>query len=252
MQALRLLSRTEGIIPAIESAHALAGALEVGRELGPDGAAPGQPLRPRRQGHGHRRPLLRALRLRRRGRQVSGNIRLLDEVLATAKRRGPGRADRLPARRLPDRRRRDRRPSSAMVEGGADIVEIGLPYSDPVLDGPVIQTADDIALRGGVRIADVLRTVREAHAATGAPVLVHDLLEPDRPLRRRAVRRRPRRGGRRGLHPARPAGRGVRAVARGAPSSTGWPPSSSSPPAAGTSGWRRSPRPAPASSTRPR
>ncbi|MEW2520546.1 tryptophan synthase subunit beta [Actinacidiphila alni] len=37
MQALRLLSRTEGIIPAIESAHALAGALQVGRELGPDG-----------------------------------------------------------------------------------------------------------------------------------------------------------------------------------------------------------------------
>ncbi|GAA2084934.1 tryptophan synthase subunit beta [Pseudolysinimonas kribbensis] len=36
MEALRLLSRTEGIIPAIESAHALAGALRVGRELGPD------------------------------------------------------------------------------------------------------------------------------------------------------------------------------------------------------------------------
>jgi tryptophan synthase beta chain len=37
MQALRLLSRTEGIIPAIESAHALAGALELSRELGPEG-----------------------------------------------------------------------------------------------------------------------------------------------------------------------------------------------------------------------
>ena len=37
MQSLRLLSRTEGIIPAIESAHALAGALVLGRELGPDG-----------------------------------------------------------------------------------------------------------------------------------------------------------------------------------------------------------------------
>ncbi|MFJ8673048.1 MULTISPECIES: tryptophan synthase subunit beta [unclassified Streptomyces] len=37
MQALRLLSQTEGIIPAIESAHALAGALELGRELGPEG-----------------------------------------------------------------------------------------------------------------------------------------------------------------------------------------------------------------------
>jgi tryptophan synthase beta chain len=36
MEALRLLSRTEGIIPAIESAHALAGALELGRELGPE------------------------------------------------------------------------------------------------------------------------------------------------------------------------------------------------------------------------
>jgi tryptophan synthase beta chain len=36
MEALRLLTRTEGIIPAIESAHALAGAIELGHELGPD------------------------------------------------------------------------------------------------------------------------------------------------------------------------------------------------------------------------
>ncbi|UGY90835.1 tryptophan synthase subunit alpha [Streptomyces gobiensis] len=60
---------------------------------------------------------------------------------------------------------------TALLEGGCDVVEVGLPHSDPVLDGPVIQTADDIALRGGVRIADVLRTVRETHTATGAPVL---------------------------------------------------------------------------------
>ncbi|GAA1919738.1 tryptophan synthase subunit alpha [Streptomyces sodiiphilus] len=60
---------------------------------------------------------------------------------------------------------------TAMAEGGCDIIEVGLPHSDPVLDGPVIQTADDIALRGGVRIAGVLRTVREVHAATGVPVL---------------------------------------------------------------------------------
>ncbi|MEV6668621.1 tryptophan synthase subunit alpha [Streptomyces sp. NPDC051162] len=63
------------------------------------------------------------------------------------------------------------RAVTAMLEGGCDIVEVGLPHSDPVLDGPVIQTADDIALRGGVKIVDVIRTVREAHAATGAPVL---------------------------------------------------------------------------------
>ncbi|WP_030772158.1 tryptophan synthase subunit alpha [Streptomyces sp. NRRL F-2664] len=66
----------------------------------------------------------------------------------------------------------------AVVAGGADIVEIGLPHSDPVLDGPVIQTADDIALRGGVKIADVFRTVREAHEATGAPILVMTYWNP--------------------------------------------------------------------------
>ncbi|MFJ4773874.1 tryptophan synthase subunit alpha [Streptomyces uncialis] len=66
----------------------------------------------------------------------------------------------------------------AVFDGGADVVEVGLPHSDPVLDGPVIQTADDIALRGGVRIADVMRTVREAHLATGKPVLVMTYWNP--------------------------------------------------------------------------
>ncbi|MEU4358596.1 tryptophan synthase subunit alpha [Streptomyces virginiae] len=66
----------------------------------------------------------------------------------------------------------------AVIAGGADVVEIGLPHSDPVLDGPVIQTADDIALRGGVKIADVFRTVREAHEATGAPILVMTYWNP--------------------------------------------------------------------------
>ncbi|MFF9847375.1 tryptophan synthase subunit alpha [Streptomyces litmocidini] len=66
----------------------------------------------------------------------------------------------------------------AVFDGGADVVEVGLPHSDPVLDGPVIQTADDIALRGGVKIADVMRTVREAHEATGKPVLVMTYWNP--------------------------------------------------------------------------
>ena len=66
----------------------------------------------------------------------------------------------------------------AMLNSGADIVEVGLPHSDPLLDGPVIQAADDIALRGGVRIAGVIRTVREAHQATGKPVLVMSYWNP--------------------------------------------------------------------------
>lgn len=60
---------------------------------------------------------------------------------------------------------------TALLESGCDVVEVGLPHSDPVLDGPVIQTADDVALKAGLKTADVIRTVGEAHAATGKPVL---------------------------------------------------------------------------------
>jgi len=66
---------------------------------------------------------------------------------------------------------------TAMVSAGVDIVEIGLPYSDPVLDGPTIQAAADIALQNKTRTTDVLRTV-EAVAATGAAVLVMTYWNP--------------------------------------------------------------------------
>ena len=65
----------------------------------------------------------------------------------------------------------------AMVDGGVDVVELGLPYSDPVMDGPLIQAAADEALRGGVRTRDVLRSVEDA-AATGAAVLVMSYWAP--------------------------------------------------------------------------
>ncbi|HEY8472968.1 MAG TPA: tryptophan synthase subunit alpha [Natronosporangium sp.] len=65
----------------------------------------------------------------------------------------------------------------AIVEAGVDLVEVGLPYSDPVMDGPVIQRATEVALAGGVRTADVLRTV-EAVADAGARVLVMTYWNP--------------------------------------------------------------------------
>jgi tryptophan synthase alpha chain len=65
----------------------------------------------------------------------------------------------------------------AMVEGGVDIVEVGVPYSDPVMDGPTIQAAAQRALEGGVRIRDVLRTV-EAVAATGTPTVIMTYWNP--------------------------------------------------------------------------
>jgi tryptophan synthase alpha chain len=65
----------------------------------------------------------------------------------------------------------------AMVDNGVDIVELGLPYSDPVIDGPTIQAAAERALRNGTRITDVLRTV-EAVAETGAAVMVMTYWNP--------------------------------------------------------------------------
>jgi tryptophan synthase alpha chain len=65
----------------------------------------------------------------------------------------------------------------AMAEAGADVVEIGLPYSDPLMDGPVIQEAVHAALTSGFRVADVLRTV-EAVAAAGVPALVMTYWNP--------------------------------------------------------------------------
>src|SRR3954454_13485320 len=64
-----------------------------------------------------------------------------------------------------------------MVDAGCDVIEIGLPYSDPVMDGPTIQAAAQQALEGGIRTTDVLRTV-EAVAATGVPTLVMTYWNP--------------------------------------------------------------------------
>jgi tryptophan synthase alpha chain len=58
-----------------------------------------------------------------------------------------------------------------MVEAGVDLVEVGLPYSDPVMDGSTIQQAVQLALEAGVRVDDGFDVVR-AVAATGTPTVV--------------------------------------------------------------------------------
>ncbi len=65
----------------------------------------------------------------------------------------------------------------AMVAAGVDIVEVGLPYTDPLMDGPVIQAAVQAALGRGVRVADVLATAAAA-AATGAATVVMTYWNP--------------------------------------------------------------------------
>lgn len=59
-----------------------------------------------------------------------------------------------------------------MVENGCDIVEIGLPYTDPLMDGPVIQTAATQALENGVRVKNVFEAVKAVDEAGGAAVVM--------------------------------------------------------------------------------
>ncbi|SMD10142.1 tryptophan synthase subunit alpha [Kibdelosporangium aridum] len=61
---------------------------------------------------------------------------------------------------------------TAMVESGCDIVEVGLPFSDPVMDGPTIQHAAEQALRGGFRVKDIFTVVERVSAAGGRAVVM--------------------------------------------------------------------------------
>lgn len=64
-----------------------------------------------------------------------------------------------------------------LVENGVDIIELGLPYSDPMMDGPTIQRAVEHALAGGARVRDVFGAVEQI-AQSGAPVLVMTYFNP--------------------------------------------------------------------------
>lgn len=61
---------------------------------------------------------------------------------------------------------------AAMAKSGCDVVEVGVPYSDPVIDGPTIQAAADTALRAGVRLRDVFTVVESVVKAGGRAVVM--------------------------------------------------------------------------------
>ena len=69
------------------------------------------------------------------------------------------------------------RAALAMAEAGADVIEVGLPYSDPLMDGPVIADAVYQSLKGGTRIRDVLDTV-EAISSAGTAALIMTYWNP--------------------------------------------------------------------------
>ncbi|MEY2983875.1 MAG: Tryptophan synthase alpha chain [Cyanobacteriota bacterium] len=63
-------------------------------------------------------------------------------------------------------------------QAGADLIELGVPYSDPLADGPVIQAAATRALQKGVKLDDVLAVVREVQADIKAPIILFTYYNP--------------------------------------------------------------------------
>ncbi|MGP8245027.1 MAG: tryptophan synthase subunit alpha [Bryobacteraceae bacterium] len=66
----------------------------------------------------------------------------------------------------------------ALVRGGADLIELGVPFSDPVADGPVIQRAGERALRAGATLAGVLEAARRIRERSQVPLLLFTYLNP--------------------------------------------------------------------------
>ena len=74
----------------------------------------------------------------------------------------------------------DRTPAlvEAMLRGGADLIELGVPFSDPIADGPVIQRAGERALKAGTSLRSVLEIAREIRQRSEAPLLLFTYLNP--------------------------------------------------------------------------
>ena len=67
---------------------------------------------------------------------------------------------------------------AALERGGADLIELGVPFSDPIADGPVIQRASDRALKAGTKLATVLEIAAEIRKRSEIPLLLFTYLNP--------------------------------------------------------------------------
>src|SRR5215467_11206994 len=66
----------------------------------------------------------------------------------------------------------------ALVRGGADLIELGVPFSDPIADGPVIQRSGERALKAGTSLETVLDIARQIRAKSEVPILLFTYLNP--------------------------------------------------------------------------
>ena len=151
LDAFKLLSRLEGIIPALESSHALAKVVELAPKR-PEGSSDGgQHVRPRRQGpcrgggdFGGEEVMIASCGIRTRGRaaRIWNSIMTtrLDTRFAELKQQGRSAFVTFLMAGDPDLAT-SLEVLQALPKAGADIIEIGMPFTDPMADGPSIQAA---------------------------------------------------------------------------------------------------------------
>ena len=168
LDAFERLTLIEGIIPALESSHAVAYAAKACGRSGQHRRYRCQPFRAGRQRHTDRCGLPGDIDVSSRiagvlARLADGGRKALIPYIAA----GDPNAEVTVA------------AMHALVAAGGDVVELGMPFSDPMADGPVIQRASERALAAGMSLAGVLEVVRSFREVDGStPVVLMGYLNP--------------------------------------------------------------------------
>ena len=192
LEAFQTLARLEGILPALESAHAIAYARACARDLGPDSV-----LLVNLSGRGDKdvNTVEKALEIRsqrskravagrrsrcRDGHRVRGQGNVKSRITQTfAKLRAEKRAGLVTYTTAGDPDLpRSARILKALDRAGADVLEVGVPFSDPLADGPVIQRATERALAAGGCLSASLALVAEVRAEVSAPIVIFSYANP--------------------------------------------------------------------------
>ena len=183
LAATSALARTEGILPALESAHAVAEAMKMAPKM-----AKTDVIMVNLSGRGDKDMgiLAREMKLRR-----SEGARTPDaDLSSTASQASPASLSTSPPAIPTSTTTRD--IALAAIDNGADVIELGVPFSDPLADGPVIQRASERAVARGMRLTDVLATCKEIRAARpSCRTRALHLSQPRRPHGHEAVLRKP-------------------------------------------------------------
>ena len=175
LAAFQRLAREEGIIPALESSHAVAHASRIAPWLRRRRDRARQPLGTRRQGR-HERAEGRC-DARRRARKARRADVTAGRDVRSARAERPRRLVTYLTAGDPDA---DRSVAllTAVARAGADVLEVGVPFSDPLADGPVIQRASERALAGGMTLRGTLDVVRRVRAEVDTPIVLFTYANP--------------------------------------------------------------------------